>query len=598
MIHRWTVGISGGTAPVRLATLVPVLVAAGWCFASRSQAQEGPSLKMKELNRQALADYAAEDYVSAQLGLREALAIGQRAGMANDPLMARLHANLGAVFVSGLKDSRRGTRALEAALAIQPEIRLTETLVTPELRELFAELQARVRPPPPAAGSSSDAGAPPPPAEADAPPQPPASAGGPTPPPPAVAPAPSPPASAPAPPAAAAPPQPSAATGRPALPGAAAAPPIPRSAAAPPKEAAAPVKVAIAPPPAPARRRSSEEPDLPARIPQPLYCPTPDEAPPGERITLHCVVSPEVTAQKVLLYYRAPGARKFTSTATIRSNKGWYRGVIPGDVVQGRSLHFYMEARGSTNELVGRAGRDDSPNVVLIREGAVPVGTGLFAGVRFRRGGEETVEAGEEDPLEALARDRERERAAVGVRRRRDGALYVGVGLGSGYGYHGTQRLEFYGDAVIEKGWIPSGFLHVSPEIGYQFNARFALSLLARLQVISQSGSGDMRVGNPARGAYAVLARPQLLLGPRNLQLNLSGYLGGGDGFRLTVPPQLPKFRRNDSVRGGPLVVGAGLGVLFHITPHIAFGLDGRWLLGYPDFAAVADAGTGLQFAF
>jgi hypothetical protein len=592
MMHRWTVGIFGGTAPVRLAALVLVLVAAGWGFTSRSQAQEGPSLKMKELNRQALADYAAEDYVSAQLGLREALAVGQRAGMANDPLMARLYANLGSVYVSGLKDSRRGARALEAALAIEPEIRLTETLVTPELRELFVELQARVRPSPPTAASSPDAGAPPPPPAA-------ASAHTPPVPPPAAAAAPSPPASAPAPPAADAAHQPPSA-GAPAAPASpAASPPPPPAPSAPPKEAAATVKVAIAPPPAPARRRSgSEEPDLPARIPQPLYCPTPDEAPPGERITLHCVLAPEVAAQKVLLYYRAPGARKFTPASTTRSNKGWYRGVIPGDVVQGRSLHFYMEARGATNELVGSAGRDDSPNVVLIREGAVPVGTGLFAGVRFRRGEAGSVGAGEEDPLEAVARDRERERAAAGLRRRRDGTLYVGVGLGAGYGYHGTQRLEFYGDAVIEKGWIPSGLLHISPEIGYQFNARFALSLLARLQVISQSGSGDMRVGNPARGAFALLARPQLLLGPRNLQLNLSGYLGGGDGFRLTVPPQLPKFRRNDSVRGGPLVVGAGLGVLFHITPHVALGLDGRWLVGYPDFAAVADAGSSLQIAF
>ena len=116
----------------------------------------------------------------------------------------------------------------------------------------------------------------------------------------------------------------------------------------------------------------------------------------------------------------------------------------------------------------------------------------------------------EEDPLLALA---ERERQAAAGRRRPAGTPFFGLGLGSGYGYHGTQRLEFYGDAIIEKGWIPSGLVHLTPEIGYQWNENFALSLLARLQFISQSGSGDMRARQPRTrrlrdpGATAVAAR-------------------------------------------------------------------------------------------
>ena len=49
--------------------------------AARPGAGCSPAVKMKELNRQAIADYAAEDYESAQLGLREAIALGQRAGL-------------------------------------------------------------------------------------------------------------------------------------------------------------------------------------------------------------------------------------------------------------------------------------------------------------------------------------------------------------------------------------------------------------------------------------------------------------------------------------------------------------------------------------
>jgi hypothetical protein len=611
-----------GAALGKLAFLVLLAVGGvGLPSARPCRAQDGPLVKLKELNRQAIADYAAEDYESAQLGLREAIALGQRAGLAHEPLMARLHANLGAVYINGLKDPKRGTRALETALSIEPAIKLTDTMVTPELREIFAQIQARLAkkegpgaPPPststspgdgPPAASPAPADPPSAPAQAASPPAESPSAGPPAGsarggrPPAALAPAASPPAPAASAPAAPAPP--AAAPGSPSrsAPAEVASAPATPPTAPVPDASPAPAKVAVAPARRPTRRRGPEEPDLPARVPQPVYCPTPDEAPPSEKITLNCVLQPAVSASKVLLYYRVPGAEHFTSASTVRSSKGWYRGVIPADVVQGRSLHYYVEARDATNEVVGSAGRDDSPNVVLIREGAVPVaGTGLFAGVRFRpKPGSEAV-ASEEDPLEAVSRDRERERDAQGLRRRRDGALFFGVGLGSGYGYHRTQRLEFYREAVIEQGWIPSGMLHLAPEVGYQVGSTFAISVLARLQVISQTGSGDMRVGNPARSAFAVLARPQLLFGPRNVQLNLSGYLGGGDGFRLTVPPQLPKFRRNDSVRGGPLVAGAGLGVLFHLTSHVALAADTRWLFGFPDFAGVADLALGMQLGF
>jgi hypothetical protein len=576
-------GAGAGRAAFRLLFLVvavampvlgPVLPSAGRAQTADAEGA-GPQTKMRELNRQAIADYSAEDYESAQLGLREAIAIGQRSGMAGSPLMARLHANLGAVYVNGLKDTGRGTRALKAALAVDPDIKLTDTLVTPELRELFSRLQAAVTRP----GATGRAAPPPPPAE----PASPSAVPVPAPPPRQPAPPPTAPTASESPPAAAPSAQP------PARP--------PRPQADPPTKESAATQAKVA---ATGRRGAAEEPDLPARVPQPLYCPTPDEAPPSEKITLHCVLQPEVSANKVLLYYRAPGALRFTPASTVRSPKGWYRGVIPADVVQGRSLHFYVEARDATNEVVGHAGRDDSPNVVLIREGASPVATGLFAGVRFRRrpGSAEARAAADEDPLEAAARDRELERAAMGVRRRRDGAVYLGVGVGSGYGFHLEQRLEFYQDAIINRGWIPSGLVHLTPEVGYQFGPHFALSVLARLQIISQSGSGDMRVGNPARGAFALLARPQLLLGRRNLQVNLSGYLGGGDGFRLTIPPQPPKFRRNDAVRGGPLVGGAGVGLLFHLTPHLALAADARTLVGYPHFATVIDYGLTLQIGF
>ena len=253
---------------------------------------------MKALNHQAVLDYSAQDYESAQLGLREAIAMGQRAGMGSDPLMARLLANLGAVYISGLKDEKRGSRALESALALEPDIKLTDALATPELREVFSRLQSRRAERPSREGARRPIPSP----TQEIRRRIPRSHGSPSPPP--------------------------SDRGRP---GRRPHSP-PRSSLhrlpnrANPTPARPPATVAIVPaPPPPRRREVAEEPDLPARVPQPLYCPTPDEAPPSERITLHCVLQPEVNASKVLLYYRPPGARRFTSDI----NGPVLQGVVP-----------------------------------------------------------------------------------------------------------------------------------------------------------------------------------------------------------------------------------------------------------------------------
>jgi hypothetical protein len=218
--------------------------------------------KMKDMNRQAIDDYAAEDYESAQLGLREAIALGQRAGLSREPFMARLFVNLGAVYISGLKDTKRGTRALQAALEIDPDIKPTDTMVTPELRELFSRLQ----PAAPRAGStgSANVASTPPPA-----------------PPPTSKPAEPPTATPPATPPAAGPPDTAAPSPRPdrVVPAGATAPdvvapppasshPAPAPAAPKKPEGAPATKVALSTGALP-RNDEPEEPDLPARVPQP-----------------------------------------------------------------------------------------------------------------------------------------------------------------------------------------------------------------------------------------------------------------------------------------------------------------------------------------
>ena len=325
----------------RLAVLVAAVLSLWLGLAPPVAAQPGGQAvtRIRELDRQALADYKAEDFESARIGLREAIALANRAGLINDPIMARLWLHLGAVLINGVKDPEKGARALAVSVRISPDIQLPASLATPELKDALANAKAGPGAPTPGLGA----------------PTPPAA-----------------PAAAPSAPATTEP-------AAPAAPPAAAAPAVAPAAepAAPPEAGVGAAAEPAAPPPRRRKKRGAgEEPDLPANIPQPLFCPSADEVPPGEDIVLHCVLQAQVTAKKVSLHYRPPGEERFLAAAATRSAGGWYRVVIPGDAVSGKSLHYYVEARDAGDQVVGNAGRDDSPNLVLVREGAAVGGQG------------------------------------------------------------------------------------------------------------------------------------------------------------------------------------------------------------------------------
>ena len=133
--------------------------------------------------------------------------------------------------------------------------------------------------------------------------------------------------------------------------------PIPGAPVPPTVTPAPPVTAAVSPPPPRRKRRpAGGEPDLPANIPQPLYCPNIDEAPPEADIVLHCVLRPDLSASKVLLFYRGAGKETFSSAPATKLPAGWYRATIPGRVMEGRSLQYYLEARDSAGEPI--ANRD------------------------------------------------------------------------------------------------------------------------------------------------------------------------------------------------------------------------------------------------
>jgi hypothetical protein len=120
-----------------------------------------------------------------------------------------------------------------------------------------------------------------------------------------------------------------------------------------------------------ARDKLAEGPDMPGSIPQPIFCPTRDEWAAGADVFIHCAPQSQVKAKELALYYRPSGALHYNSLLMERSKKGWYVATIPAGRVTGRMLQYYVEAHGPKGEVAAVNGKPTSPNIMMIRPGAL-----------------------------------------------------------------------------------------------------------------------------------------------------------------------------------------------------------------------------------
>jgi hypothetical protein len=341
------------------------------------------------------------------------------------------------------------------------------------------------------------------------------------------------------------------------------------------------------------------EPDVPVNVPQPLFCPTPLEGPPQEEVRLHCLTQNSVDARKVMLFYRPGDGDRYTAVPMNRTKKGWFSATIPGEKVTGRALQFYVEARGDAGGLAAYNGKGDLPNVLVLKEGAAPVGVGALAALTFDDG--EEVDSDEETPLQAREKAEEVEEREAQIARRAPGRFWAGLGVGSGYGWHLRQSLERHRNRQVSAGFSAAGLAHATPEIGYQLTRRLAVSLQSRHQYLPPSGSGDPEVsGSPPQTAHAILLRAHYLLYElSSFQLVGTASAGYGSALRMTVPPA-PKVGliSSDTLVLGPGVVGPGVSLGYNITHDLIAGIEARALLGVPRFGALLEGTAGIQYAF
>jgi hypothetical protein len=335
---------------------------------------------------------------------------------------------------------------------------------------------------------------------------------------------------------------------------------------------------------------------------QKLACAPPAVTSLDHPFALRCSVAPALGAASVVLYYRQGGAPDFTAAPALRTKPGAYAAALCAHDVVAGPLQYYFEAVDQAGKTVANDGDEDSPSVLVVAPAtpvARPVAVAIpAAGVPAAPMARPTI-GDDNDPL-ALVRQQQDDnrRADVRARRRQVGPM-VGFALGLGYGYYGERTLDFNRDLASDPSTGSSGLPLVMPEVGWQVSDDLTLSAQLRWQQLNPEGAGDPRLGSPAKHSWAAVARAQYQLGEGRLRPFVGANVGYGDGFRVVVPANpRAQLLRDDTIRGGPFVLGPSGGALYHFSRYAALVAELRVLAGVPNFATVGELSVGMQFGF
>ncbi len=95
--------------------------------------------KVTDINKKAVEAYDNLDMDEAQKLLKQALELCAAEGLTSHKVKARSHMNLGIVYVGGLKQRDKGVDQFKRALEIDPTIKPTLSLLTPEIQSAYEE---------------------------------------------------------------------------------------------------------------------------------------------------------------------------------------------------------------------------------------------------------------------------------------------------------------------------------------------------------------------------------------------------------------------------------------------------------------------------
>jgi len=529
-----------------LAAALPTLFPANLVWAAGaadSRSDKDAAAQLSNLNKKALAQFRSRHFDAAKETLLEALVLAKDSGLANTPMMARTYVQLAALYVTAEKSRDKAVNQLMLALKIDPNLTIPAELDSPALKS--ATLLARRQ-----MGTAAN------------------------------------PASAP---------MPTTSSATPSV-----VPPAPTSPEIEPVTAPEPGATATVT----KRGRGGHkitvdvvDPDLPARIPAPLFCPLPFEIPPGQDMVVRCLTQKQQKKATGILYYRPEdsASEDFISTPMIRSPKGWLQATIPADFIKEKSLGYYIQARvpdKDGNEQTLYLARPDAPNAFMIKEGA---------DASFNPDRENIL-----DTLNVAIADEE---DSSRNHRREPGAIWVSVAGGTGAAYHGTEAVDSgdtSGGTPIRSlaSFTAAGLLQGELEIGYQFTKNLSLSAMLRGQYAPADSSGytgkkilTSAIAGYLRGRYAFMTAG-------NFQTNVSAGFGGGNNFLVVVSKQCDantggcRLTHSDTLHGGSMGILLGLGAAYHLSRNVAVFIDVNEIGSLPKFMALTEFNLGFAFAY
>ena len=190
---------------------------------------------------------------------------------------------------------------------------------------------------------------------------------------------------------------------------------------------------------------------------------------------------------------------------------------------------------------------------------------------------------------------------------------FLGLGLGSGFGW-------VSGDAEVNSGVKisgvhPASLVHVSPEVGYFLSPTLLLSVQLRIQFMSGAtskldtnllGCGSDHVCQPAKGAFAGLAKLAWFLDQGSLRPYVAGLLGVGQlrhkatlsGYNDCGSDPAKPVACVDTVVSGPLLLGGGAGAVFQLADSFALTAGLNALIGAPKATVNFDFNGGVAVEF
>jgi hypothetical protein len=413
----------------------------GWpAWAQNLRRIEGQIL---EMHRDAMARYDELEFEQAKDLLREAVALATEHGLEDEPVMARVYADLAVVYASGLDDRDGAERALTRAVEIDPSIEIERAYKSKALDALLADIKRRVaeRGPTPRAGAPIRC-----------------------------------------------------------------------------KEIAGIVHDAVT------------------------------GADAGQALEIAASVSPRLRAHEVRLQYRLRGQEAYTIVPMEPVGECGYVVELPGRVVRGTGLDYYIAAFNASGRILAESGGADEAYAITVRGAAGAV---------------------ESEPS---------------ARRAAAPRLLLGLGGGSAGAFlrGSTEQI----DSEIQCCVAPE-LVHARVEVGYYLTERTGLSATFRLGFPIGANLPGHAVAAPA-----LLLRLRRAFAPRALGLQLSAVLGVGYARHTVGLAQPMAGGDTDTAATGPLLAGAGVGHVWALGGPLRLITELDALVGVPVVAQFAGAET------